>query len=131
LTLCHHHRLLEATLVLQLEFFQDGQEFSGWFVVRRSFLAPKKKKPKLINFIKFSQNGHKESALTEKRAKKCNCHRMLKFGFRTVRHCDIIESNALFSTIKVFRAACTVPLLFKHTSYEHITMQDLYFGTEL
>jgi len=30
----------------------------------------KEKKPKTLNFIKFSQNGHKESALTEKRAKK-------------------------------------------------------------
>ena len=29
-----------------------------------------RKKPKILNFIKFSQNGHKESALTEKRAKK-------------------------------------------------------------
>ena len=42
-----------------------------------------RKKAKFLNFIKFSQNGHKESALTEKRAKKeCSCHRMLKFGFR-------------------------------------------------
>jgi len=43
----------------------------------------KEKKPKIINFIKFSQNHHKESALTENRAKKeCSCHKMLKFGFR-------------------------------------------------
>jgi len=34
-----------------------------------------------------------------------------------MRHCDIIESNAFFSAIKVFRAACTVTLLFKHTAY--------------
>ena len=25
----HHHRLLEAALVLQMEFFQNGQEISG------------------------------------------------------------------------------------------------------
>jgi len=42
---------------------------------------------------------------------------MLKFVFETIRHSDIIESNAFFSEIKVFRAACTVSLLFKHTSY--------------
>ena len=30
----------------------------------------RKKHPKILNFIKFSQNGRKESALTEKRAKK-------------------------------------------------------------
>jgi len=30
----------------------------------------RKKKPKILNFIKFSQIGHKESALTEKRVKK-------------------------------------------------------------
>jgi len=29
-----------------------------------------KKKPKFLNFIKFSQNDHKEIAWTEKRAKK-------------------------------------------------------------
>jgi len=33
-------------------------------------LCTKEKKPKILNFIKFSQNGHKESALSEKRAKK-------------------------------------------------------------
>jgi len=35
--------------------------------------------------------------------------------FETIRHCDIIESNAFFSAIKVFRAACSIPLLFKNT----------------
>jgi len=44
--LCHHNRLLEATLVLQLKFFQDGQEILGWFVVRHSSFAPKEKKAK-------------------------------------------------------------------------------------
>jgi len=34
LTLCHHHRLFEATSA-SVKFFQDGQEISGWFVVRR------------------------------------------------------------------------------------------------
>ena len=34
-----------------------------------------------------------------------------------MRHCDIIESNACFSAIKVVCAACAVALLFKHTSY--------------
>jgi len=29
-----------------------------------------KKKPKILNVIKFSQNDHKESTLTEKHAKK-------------------------------------------------------------
>jgi len=29
-----------------------------------------KNTPKILNFIKFSQNGYKESALTEKHAKK-------------------------------------------------------------
>ena len=33
-------------------------------------LRTKEKKPKILNFIKISQNGHKEIALTEKRAKK-------------------------------------------------------------
>jgi len=28
------------------------------------------KKAKMLNYIKFSQNGHKESALTEQHAKK-------------------------------------------------------------
>jgi len=68
--LCHHHRFLKATLVLQLEFFQDRQEISGLFVVLHSSFALKKKKPKSLNFIKFSQNGHKESVFTEKHAKK-------------------------------------------------------------
>ena len=30
----------------------------------------RKKKVKILNFIQFSQNGHKESALKERRAKK-------------------------------------------------------------
>ena len=30
----------------------------------------RKKEPKILDFIKFLQNGHKESALTEKRAKR-------------------------------------------------------------
>jgi len=30
----------------------------------------RKKKSKILNFIKFSQNSHKESALAEKHAKK-------------------------------------------------------------
>ena len=118
LTSRHHRKLLEATLVLQLEFFQDELEISGWFVVRRSSFAPKKKKPKNLNFIKFSQNGQKESALTEKRAKKnvvvLECWNLV---FEIIRHSDIIQSNAYFSAIKVVRTACTVPLLFKHTSY--------------
>jgi len=76
---------------------------------------------KILNFIKFSQNGHKKSALTEKLAKMnivvTGCWNLI---FETIRHSDIIESNAFFSAIKVFRAACTVPLLFKHTSYANI-----------
>ena len=74
----------------------------------------RKKKPKILNFIKFSQNGLKESALTEKRAKKMwlsqNAEiRLLCFdsAFETIRHRDIIESNAFFSAIKVVGAACT------------------------
>ena len=56
LTSCHHHRLLEATLVLQREFFLNGQEISNWFVVRRSTFAPKKSQKFLIlsNFQKRS-----------------------------------------------------------------------------
>ena len=65
--------------------------------------------PKILNFIKFLQNGHKESALTGKRAKKnvvvTECSNLV---FETIRHYDIIESNAFFSAIKVVRAACTV-----------------------
>jgi len=52
---------------------------------------------------------------------------MLKFGFETIRHCDIIESNAVFFAIKVFRAACTVPLLFKHTSYSRKNVEKSSF----
>ena len=62
-------RIFCCYLMFQLEFFQDGQEISVWIVVRRISFAPEKKKSKMLNFIKFSQNGHKEIALTEKRAK--------------------------------------------------------------
>ena len=42
-----------------------------YLLVMFVFFAQKKKKTvKFLNFIKFSQNGHKESASTEKRAKK-------------------------------------------------------------
>jgi len=33
-------------------------------------LHTKEKKPKILNFVKFSQSSYKESALTEKRAEK-------------------------------------------------------------
>ena len=56
----------------------------------------RKKKPKILNFIKFSQHGRKESALTEKRANKnavvTECWNLV---LETIRHSDIIESNAL------------------------------------
>ena len=117
LTSCHYHKLLEATFVLQLEFLQNGQEISNYFVARRASFTSKKKKPKILNFITFSQNGHIKSALTEKRAEKnavvIECWNLVS---ETIRHCNIIESNVFFSTLKVVCALCTVLLLFKHTS---------------
>jgi len=56
--------------VLQLEFFQNGQEIQIDSLFNAHSLHQRKNRPKIINFIKFSQNGHKESALTKKRAKK-------------------------------------------------------------
>jgi len=58
-----------------LQIMKEHERFHRDKVVVRG------KRPKIINFIKFSQNGHKESAVTEKRARECGCHRMLKFGF--------------------------------------------------
>ena len=116
LTSCHHHKLHQATLVLQLEFLQDGQEISGWFVIRRSSFAPKKKKSqKFLFFIKSSQNDHRESALTEKTCKReCSCCRMLKFGFRnhkTLWHHR--KQCFFFSAIKVVSCRVRSPVIFQ------------------
>ena len=82
LTSCHHHGLLEATVVFQLEFFHDGQEISGWFVVRRSSIAPKKTKTKTFTFIKFHKTVTKKCLDRKTCKKECSSLRMLKFGFR-------------------------------------------------
>jgi len=45
-------------------------------------ILTKEKKPKILNFIKFLQNGHKESALREKRAKKNVVVTECRIGFQ-------------------------------------------------
>ena len=76
--------------------------------------------PKIPDFLKFLQNCHEESSVTEKPVKTneaaTKCWGMV---FATIKHCDIVKSNAFFSAIKVAGAACIIPLVFKHTLYSY------------
>jgi len=47
--------------------------------------------------------------------------------FETIRHCDIIESNAFFSAIKVFRATCTQSRYFSNTPRMLKVSEKVYY----
>jgi len=87
------------------------------FYLLSSLFEPPMPLKKMSSWLNFHKTVTK-SALTEKRAKKSvvvtECWNLV---FKIIRHCDIIESNAFSSAIKVFHAVCTVPLIFKHVSY--------------
>ena len=115
---CYH--VITINFLKQLECFSWSFSKTGnKFQVDRSLFDAhpshtKKKKPKILNFTKFLQNDHKESALTEKRAKKnvvvTECWNLV---FETIRHCDIIESNAFFLCDKSYSCSMHNPVTFQ------------------